>query len=96
MEELILLVDNLIKSIDDTTLVSEIKELNKELLKDQELMKLLEEYKYNKSDSLKEKIISNDLFYKYKEKETDLNILIMSINQRLKSISSKDGCLKWK
>ena len=46
MEELILLVDNLIKSIDDTTLVSEIKELNKELLKDQELMKLLEEYKY--------------------------------------------------
>ncbi len=94
MEELILLVDNLIKSIDDTTLVSEIKELNKELLKDQELMKLLEEYKYNKSDSLKEKIISNDLFYKYKEKETDLNILIMSINQRLKSISSKDGCLK--
>ena len=94
MEELILLVDNLIKSIDDTTLVSEIKELNKELLKDQELMKLLEEYKYNKSDGLKEKIISNDLFYKYKEKETDLNILIMSINQRLKSISSKDGCLK--
>ena len=94
MEELILLVDNLIKSIDDTTLVSEIKELNKELLKDQELMKLLEEYKYNKSDSLKEKIISDDLFYKYKEKETDLNILIMSINQRLKSISSKDGCLK--
>lgn len=94
MEELILLVDNLIKSIDDTTLVSEIKELNKELLKDQELMKLLEEYKYNKSDSLKEKIISNDLFYKYKQKETDLNILIMSINQRLKSISSKDGCLK--
>ena len=37
---------------------------------------------------------SNDLFYKYKQKETDLNILIMSINQRLKSISSKDGCLK--
>ena len=43
---------------------------------------------------IKEKIISNELFREYKLKETDLNIMIMSINQKLKTISKERSCNK--
>ena len=34
----------------------------------------------------------DELFRKYKEKETDLNILILKINKELKQITKKDKC----
>ena len=58
------------------------------------LQELLKEYEYNKTDSIKEQIIENELFQKYKEKEIDLNILIMEINKKLKTISKKGSCHK--
>ena len=56
------LVDNLIKKIDSLELVNDIRKLNSMIRNDSNLMKLLDEYKYNKSEDLKEKIISNNLF----------------------------------
>ena len=89
------LVDNLIKKIDSLELVSDIRKLNSMIRNDSNLMKLLDEYKYNKSDDLKEKIISNDLFSKYKDKECEVNLLIMGINQKLSSINNRRSCIKW-
>lgn len=94
MEELMELVDNLIKKIDSLELVSDIRKLNSMIRNDSNLMKLLDEYKYNKSDDLKEKIISNDLFSKYKDKECEVNLLIMEINQKLSSINNRRSCIK--
>ena len=66
------------------------------------LLKVLDEQvevkeikRLNKSDkSLLNEIESNKLFQEYKEKETDLNILILKINERLKEITKKESCQK--
>lgn len=94
MEELIVKVDNLINEIDSTPLVRDIKKLNKEIKKDKELQSLLEEYRLTKNEKIKSKILDNCLFREYKLKETDLNILIMSINQKLKAINNERRCSK--
>ena len=38
------------------------------------------------------KIISNEEFMEYKHHETELNLLILEINQELKKITKKDKC----
>ena len=86
------LLDNLISSLDNSSIVKEIKEENTKLKQDKELMKLLEEYKLNPSDKLKEKVMNNKLFQEYKEKETNLNLLILDTNQRLKELNNRGGC----
>ena len=63
---------------------------------DKKLQELLNEYHVSKNESIKEEILENDLFREYKSKETDLNILIMSINQKLKTINNERRCSKWK
>ena len=94
MEELIVRIDNLINEIDNTSLVKDIKILNKKIKDDKKLQELLNEYHVSKNESIKEKILENDLFREYKSKETDLNILIMSINQKLKTINNERRCSK--
>lgn len=86
-------MDNLMESLDSSELIKDIKELNKKIEQDQELSNLLKEYNSYPTKELKEKIMNNKLFREYKVKETDLNILILEINSKLKEISNKDGCL---
>jgi cell fate (sporulation/competence/biofilm development) regulator YlbF (YheA/YmcA/DUF963 family) len=94
MNELIELTDNLKKSLDKTEEVKMIKKLNKEISKDEELLESIKEYNLTNDEKLKSKILSNELFNKYKDNEIELNILIMKINQELKRISIKKGCIK--
>ena len=92
MDELIEKLSSLEKELENTELVKDIKELNKKISNDKELLKLLDDYKLKPTEENKYKIIKNDLFKEYKDKETDVNLLIMQINQKLKQISNKD---KW-
>ena len=92
MNELIELVDNFKKSLDKTKEVQEIKEYNKKISKDKDLLSKIKKYNDTKDESLKKEIISNKLFNEYKEKEIDFNILILKINKELKRISTKKGC----
>lgn len=92
MNELIEKVDNLKKSISELDKVKEIKELNKEIIKDKELLKLVEEYNRTQDEKLKQEIINNELFKKYKVLETDINVIILEINSKLKQITNKDKC----
>ena len=94
MEELILKVNNLIDTIDNSDIVKDIKKYNDKVMKDEKLLKLLEKYQETKDEEIKEKIMSNKLFQEYKLKESDLNIMIMSINQKLKAISKERSCSK--
>ena len=50
------------------------------------------EYNVTQDEELKKKILANKLFNNYKEKETDLNILILELNRKLKEISDKGKC----
>ena len=94
MNELIEKVENLKKSIDKTTEVQDLLRLNKEILKDQELLSKIKEYQVTQDERIKKEIIKHPLFLKYKEKETDLNILILKINQELKKLKDKGSCQK--
>lgn len=92
MEELIEKTNNLIREIDKLSQVKRIKSLNKEISKDKELSDLIHTYQINHDENLKRRILDNKLFKEYKVNETDINLLIMDINSRLKSINGKKGC----
>lgn len=92
METLIEKVNELKDSLSNTKEVLDIKELNKEIKKDKKLLSLLNEYHLYPKEETKKQILDNELFRKYKEKETDLNILILKINSELKQITKKDKC----
>ena len=92
METLIEKVNELKDSLSNTKEVLDIKELNKEIKKDKKLLELLNEYHLYPKEETKKQILNNELFRKYKEKETDLNILILKINKELKQITKKDKC----
>lgn len=92
MNELIEKVENLKQSIDELEKIKEVKELNKEIIKDKELLKKIEEYNRTSDEKLKQEIINNSLFKKYKVLETDINIIILEINSKLKKINDKGKC----
>lgn len=92
MNELMELVDNFKKSLDKTKEVQEIKEYNKKISLDKDLLDKIKKYKETQDESLKKEVLSNKLFQEYKEKEIDFNVLILKINKELKRISSKKGC----
>lgn len=85
-------VDNLLDSIDNTKQVKDIKVINKLIMEDKELLDLIKRYNETQDENLKKEIINNKLFKDYKEKETELNILILDINSKLKDISNKGKC----
>ena len=92
METLIEKVNELKDSLSNTKEVLDIKELNEKIKKDKKLLSLLNEYHLYPKEETKKQILDNELFRKYKEKETDLNILILKINSELKQITKKDKC----
>ncbi len=92
MEELIEKVEALKEELNENVLVKKIKELNKKLEKDKELLKDIEKYQYTKDINLKNKIMNNNLFKEYKEEETKINFIILEINKRLKQINNKGKC----
>ena len=75
MEKLIEVVDNLKKSLDRHEKIIKIKELNKKIKNDKELVSLIEKYKLVKDEKIKDKINKNDLFREYKLSENEVNFL---------------------
>ena len=90
MEKLYEKIDYLLNVLNEQTEVKEIKRLKEKINNDKELIGLVEKYQTDKS--LLKEIESNKLFQEYKEKETNLNILILKINERLKEITKKGSC----
>ena len=92
MEKLIEKVENLKSALNQEQVVIDLKKLNNEIKSDENLNKLLREYHKYPSEQLKNNLIQNEKIRKYKEKETDLNVLIFEINNNLKKITKKDKC----
>lgn len=92
MEKLYEKIDKLKECLNETECIIEIKRLLNEINNDQELIKTIEEYNKTEDERLRDKILNNKLFREYKHQEAELNILILQINQRLKSITKKDKC----
>ena len=94
MEELIEKVENLKDVLNHIDQVEEYKMRKQEILKDKDLLDRIELYNKTNQKSLKEEIIKNQAFRDYKKLETDINFLILEINQQLKTIQKKDWCKK--
>lgn len=92
MNELMNSVDNFLDELDSSSLVLNLKEVLNKVKKDKELVKLLEEYNTYPKEDIKNEIIKNKTFQEFKIKETELNLFIMEINQKLKTISKKGKC----
>lgn len=92
MEELIEKVEKLKNVLEKEESVLRIRKLNEQISCDSELVHLIEEYHLTFDSALKEKIINNAFFKEYKVAETDLNIIILQINQKLKEITNRGMC----
>ena len=92
MNELIDKINNLKNELNNTKEVQEIISINRLISQDKDLLDKINKYNLNKDERIKEEILKNKLFKEYKDKEIDLNILIMKINSELKKINSKGSC----
>jgi len=94
MNELMEKVDVLLSELDKQECVVEIKKLNNKLLMNKELLDLIKEYRVTGNEEIKDKIISDELYSKYKHYENEVNFLILNIRSKLKVINDKKGCIK--
>lgn len=95
--EIINKLDEITNIIENDPDLKHMKELEKEILKDKELLNeianLKEKETYDENYlELKNKILSNPNFREYKNIEQDLYFLIKEINKRLNSLREKSDC----
>lgn len=92
MEELIEKLEQLKKEISSLDIVEELHKRKDEVMNDSSLVEKIEEYKKQPMESLKKEIISSPSFLAYKEMETEIDLLILQINQEFKKIRKKYDC----
>lgn len=92
MNELLNELDLLKKDLDDLKLFKQLKSYRKEINDNKELMEKIEKYNLTKDNNLRLEIYSYKEIQDYKEKENELNLMILEINKRLKIITNKRSC----
>ncbi len=92
MEELIEKLEQLKKEISSLDIVEELQKRKDEVMNDSSLVEKIEEYKKHPKESLKKEIISSPSFLAYKEMETEIDLLILKLNQEFKKIRKKYDC----
>ena len=88
MLTLISKIDILKKSLDETDEIKNINLYYNMIVKNKKLIDKINEYKNNFNKYLKQDIYTYDEFKKYKKSETDVSLLIMEINSKLKKITN--------
>lgn len=88
MLTLISKIDILKKSLDETDEIKNINLYYNMIVKNKKLTDKINEYKNNFNKYLKQDIYTYDEFKKYKKSETDVSLLIMEINSKLKKITN--------
>lgn len=93
MDELYSKIDSVKEELNKLPIFDEIEKLVDEIQKKKELVEKIRKYNECPSDSLRMDIYSYEEIRKYKEKETDVNILILSMNKKIKdSLLEKGDC----
>lgn len=81
-------IDILKKSLDETDEIKNINLYYNMIVKNKKLTDKINEYKNNFNKYLKQDIYTYDEFKKYKKSETEVSLLIMEINSKLKKITN--------
>ena len=92
MEELIEKLEQLKEEISKDPFVVDYLKEKKKILNNKELISKIERYQQTKLDILKKEIESSPSFLAYKEKETNVNLLILGINQKFKQLNPSFNC----
>ncbi len=94
MEELIEKLEQLKDIIYQEDVVLEFLIQKKKTFEDRELVLKIESYHKLPSDALKKEIEQSPSFLAYKEKESELQLLIFGINQKFRKLRSSVDCQK--
>lgn len=92
MEELIEKLEQLKEEISKDPVVVDYLKEKKKIFNNKELISKIERYQQTKLDILKKEIESSPSFLAYKEKETNVNLLILGINQKFKQLNPNFYC----
>ena len=91
MYQLMEYLDKLKLSINNCNIITNLEKYRKVIYKNKYLMNLIKEYNNTKNSNIKFEIYKNKEFAKYKECETNVNLLIMEINNKLKKLYHSGG-----
>lgn len=86
MEELYELVDNLKSYLDNLEDIKKIKDINNKLSNNKDLLNKIDLYRKTSDINLKKEILSNKDYKEYKRLESNINLLILQINTKLKEL----------
>lgn len=86
MDELYHKIDLVKEELDHLPIFKEMEKLEIEIRKKKELVEKIQKYNAYPSDKLRLDIYSYEEIRKYKEKETELNLIILNINKRIKEV----------
>lgn len=93
MNELYEKIDVVKEELDRLPIFTEIERLVSDIKKNKELMAKLKQYQEYPTNHLRMEIYSYDEIRKYKEKENEVNLLILHMNKKIKeSFIEKGGC----
>ena len=82
MEELLDRLDRLKKELDDLPLFKELDLCRQNISNNKELVEKIEKYNLTKNNNLRLEIYSYKEIQEYKEKENELNLIILEINKK--------------
>ncbi len=83
-------VNDLKEKLDKLEVIKNIDLYYNEIIKNKELVDMIENYKISFNEHIKQDIYTYDEFQKFKKYENEVNLLIMGINSRLKKLN-KNG-----
>ncbi|MDD3241412.1 MAG: hypothetical protein PHQ64_01340 [Bacilli bacterium] len=97
--ELVNKIDELLSELDNSNLIKDTLIFKQNIMNDKELLLLIEDLK-NKKDYItnqeyiekNQELFMNDDYKNFKKNESDINLLILSINSKLKSLLDDRGC----
>lgn len=92
MEELIEKVEILKDVLSKEEVVLDLLKKKKIALGDDSLVQKIKEYKMYPREEIKKEIENSPSFLSYKEAETNVNLLILGLNQQFKKIQKEISC----
>ena len=95
-EDIQMMIDDIIKQIDNDPRMIELKRLKKELLNDNDFMNNIREIQNNRELLFlkKKDIFKNKDYQRYQLLENDIYFLTLEINKRLNQLTDSKGCIR--